>query len=42
MRTRLKETREQELSALVAPEVREVLLAENIRLVTFRDLDRPV
>lgn len=37
-RTRLKESREQELSALTDPLVRESLLPNGVRLVTFRDL----
>jgi chitin disaccharide deacetylase len=38
MHTRLKESREQELNALIAPEVRQTLNGEGIRLVTYRDL----
>lgn len=37
-RTRLKESREQELRALTDPAVRESLLRNGVRLVTFRDL----
>jgi predicted glycoside hydrolase/deacetylase ChbG (UPF0249 family) len=37
-RTRLKESREAELEALVAPEVREALEESNVRLACFRDL----
>lgn len=37
-RTRLKESREQELLALTDPAVRESLLPNGVRLVTFRDL----
>jgi predicted glycoside hydrolase/deacetylase ChbG (UPF0249 family) len=38
MRTRLRESREQELNALIAPGVREVLRDQQIRLATYRDL----
>lgn len=37
--TRLKESREQELEALVAPEVREALERHRIELVTYRGLE---
>lgn len=37
-RTRLKESREKELQALIAPEVREALRAHNCRLVRYSDL----
>jgi chitin disaccharide deacetylase len=37
-RTRLKESREEELNALVAPEVRAALEEERIELVPYRDL----
>jgi chitin disaccharide deacetylase len=38
MRTRLKESRERELNALTAPEVRQALTEEGIRLVSYREL----
>jgi predicted glycoside hydrolase/deacetylase ChbG (UPF0249 family) len=37
-RTRLKESREQELNALTDPAVREVLIREDVRLAAYRDL----
>jgi predicted glycoside hydrolase/deacetylase ChbG (UPF0249 family) len=37
-RTRLKESREVELEALIAPEVRRALEESNVRLASFRDL----
>ena len=37
-RTRLKESRERELAALVAPEVREALVRNGIELVNYRQL----
>lgn len=36
--TRLKESREREVAALTAPEVREALAAAGVRLVSFREL----
>jgi predicted glycoside hydrolase/deacetylase ChbG (UPF0249 family) len=39
-RTRLKESREQELGALCAPEVREAVKAAGVELASFRDLSR--
>ncbi|MCS6951431.1 MAG: ChbG/HpnK family deacetylase [Bryobacterales bacterium] len=39
--TRLKESREQELAALTAPEVREALASSGVRLVSFRDVEVP-
>lgn len=39
-RTRLKESREQELAALVAPEVREALVRNGIELVNYRGLNQ--
>lgn len=36
--TRLKETRERELAALTAPEVRDAVTAAGVRLVSFREL----
>jgi chitin disaccharide deacetylase len=38
MRTRLKESREAELNALVAPEVRQALDEQGVQLVGYRDL----
>jgi len=38
MRTRLKESREQELRALTAPEVREAIRETQVKLVNYRDL----
>jgi predicted glycoside hydrolase/deacetylase ChbG (UPF0249 family) len=38
-RTRLKESRERELEALVAPEVKEAVVRAGIELVTYRDLN---
>ena len=38
MRTRLKESREQERNALTAPEVREALVQSGVQLVRYRDL----
>jgi chitin disaccharide deacetylase len=38
-RTRLKESREQELEALVAPEVKEALIRNEVELVSYRDLE---
>jgi chitin disaccharide deacetylase len=40
-RTRLKESREHELAALLAPEVREALARNHIELVSYRDLSQP-
>ena len=37
-RTRLKESRERELEALLAPEVREALVRNGIKLVSYREL----
>ncbi|SPE37785.1 YdjC family protein [Candidatus Sulfopaludibacter sp. SbA6] len=37
-RTRLKESREHELEALLAPEVRQALIRNGIKLVSFREL----
>jgi predicted glycoside hydrolase/deacetylase ChbG (UPF0249 family) len=37
-RTRLKESREEELRALTSPEVRAVLAEAGVKLVSFRDL----
>ena len=37
-RTRLKESREQELEALIAPEVKEALTRNKVDLVSYRDL----
>jgi predicted glycoside hydrolase/deacetylase ChbG (UPF0249 family) len=37
-RTRLKESREEELRALVAKDVREALTEEGVELVSYRDL----
>ena len=37
-RTRLKESREQELQALTSPEVRTALEESGVRLVSYRDL----
>jgi predicted glycoside hydrolase/deacetylase ChbG (UPF0249 family) len=37
--TRLKESRQQELDALVAPEVREALDRNRIELVSYRELE---
>jgi len=37
-RTRLKESREQELTALIDPEVRHVLDEQQVALVNYRDL----
>jgi predicted glycoside hydrolase/deacetylase ChbG (UPF0249 family) len=38
MRTRLKESREEELRALIAPEVRQALIDQGIELARYRDL----
>lgn len=38
-RTRLKESRERELEALVSPDVREALSANSVELVRYRDLN---
>jgi chitin disaccharide deacetylase len=38
MRTRLKESREQEMKALVAPDVRQALVESGVELVRYRDL----
>jgi predicted glycoside hydrolase/deacetylase ChbG (UPF0249 family) len=38
MRTRLKESREEELNALTAPEVRKALSEHGVRLTRYRDL----
>jgi predicted glycoside hydrolase/deacetylase ChbG (UPF0249 family) len=38
-RTRLKESREQELEALIAPEVRDAMERQEIDLVNYRGLD---
>ena len=37
-RTRLKESREEELRALIAPEVRAALAQAGVKLVSYRDL----
>ena len=39
--TRLKESREAELAALVAPEVRSAMLRNGIELVNYTELGRP-
>jgi chitin disaccharide deacetylase len=39
MRTRLKDSREQELNALLAPEVRAALNSEGVRVVSYRELE---
>jgi predicted glycoside hydrolase/deacetylase ChbG (UPF0249 family) len=39
-RTRLKESREQELAALIAPETRRVLAESGVELVNYRTLER--
>ncbi len=41
-RTRLKESRERELEALVAPETRRALVEAEVELVDFRALDRAI
>jgi predicted glycoside hydrolase/deacetylase ChbG (UPF0249 family) len=38
MRTRLKESREQELRALTSPEVRDALREAEVKLVSYREL----
>jgi predicted glycoside hydrolase/deacetylase ChbG (UPF0249 family) len=37
-RTRLKDSRERELAALCAPEVREALQSAHVQLVSYREL----
>ena len=38
MRTRLKESREEEMNALIAPEVRQALVESGVQLTRYRDL----